>query len=185
MHLRRTVAPLTLLAAACHAAQTDRHAGLTCSAPAVTSWLPDSIAVLCLPPGFVTTGPRRFARPRGDTLPEQWLAVMVQRDPALRTGEPWPLTLASGAQCLADCASAEDVVTSRDTIAGVPTYIERGLVSGGIAGEHRVPALVASLDGRPGWTAVVQVRTVDAVLRDSLAAALASLRIYPKVMRDR
>jgi hypothetical protein len=185
MYLRRMLAPLALLAVACHAALEARHAGLSCSAPAVTRWLPDSAAALCLPPGFVARGPRRFARPRGDTLPEQWIAVMVQRDPALRPGERWPLTLASSAQCIADCTSAEDVVTAHDRIAGVPAYIERGLLSGGIAGEHRVPALVASVDGRPGWTAVVQVRTADPLLRDSLAAALTTLHIYSKAVRDR
>jgi hypothetical protein len=109
---------------------------------------------------------------------------MVQQNPALEAGEQWPLRLASGPTCLADCTTAENVVSSRDTLAGVPAYVERGLVSGGIAGERRVPRLVASLDGRPRWTAAVQVSTPDSILRDSLAMALKSLRIFPAAVRN-
>ncbi len=183
MRLNRLLVPAALAVAACRGAAA-RGAQLACAPPAAAHWLPDSSAALCLPGGFVSRGPHGFARPRGDTLPEHWLAVSVDRGPALRDGEPWPLTLASGVACLADCATAEDVTRSRTTTAGVPAYVERGLVSGGFAGEVRVPALVASLDGRPSWTAVVHVRTPATRMRDSLAAAVGTLRVYPAAVRD-
>jgi len=181
----RVTAAAVLMALACARAPAQRRAALICHAPSTVSWLPDSSAALCLPAGFVARAPRRFARPRGDTLPEHWIAISVQRSPALRKGERWPLTLASGAGCLADCTTAEAIIASHDTVAGVPAYIERGLVSGGISGERRLPALIASLDGRPAWTAVVQTYTPDPLLRDSLAAALRTLHIYPGASGDR
>jgi hypothetical protein len=185
MRLRHLSAPLALAFIACNKAPAERYTALNCQGSSVASWLPDSTVAVCLPPGFVTRSPRRFARPRGDTVPEHWIAVSLVQDSAVPEVERWPLTLSSGNQCFADCTTAERVITSHDTVAGVPAYIERGLVSGGISGERDIPALVASLDARPAWTAVVQARTPDSLLRDSLFSALRTLRIYPRAARDR
>jgi hypothetical protein len=176
------VAALSTATAAC--AAPEQLAALTCPAPSESHWLPDSSAGLCLPAGFEPRGRRGFARARGDTLPEHWLAISVHQQPALEPGEQWPLTLASSADCIADCATVEQLAVRRDSLAGVPAYIETGLVSGGFSGEEQAPALVASLDGRPAWTAVVNVISPSTAIRDSLAAALATLRVWPSRVRD-
>ena len=185
MCLCRLSATLALVFIACNKAPAERHTALNCQGSSVARWLPDSTVAICLPPRFVARSPRRFSRARGDTVPEHWIAVSLVQDSAVPEGERWPLTLSSGNQCVADCTTAERVITSHDTVAGVPAYIERGLVSGGISGVRDIPALVASLDGRPAWTAVVQARTPDPLLRDSLFSALRTLRIYPRAARDR
>ena len=185
MRLRCLFAPLALAIVACNKAPGERHAALSCQGSTVASWLPDSTVAVCLPARFVARSPRRFARSRGDTVPQHWISVSLKQDSVVPEGKRWPLTLSSGNQCIADCTTAESVITSHDTVAGVRAYIERGLISGGISGERRIPALIASLDGRPAWTAVVQARTPDPFLRDSLFDALRTLRIYPRAARDR
>lgn len=184
--MRRLVGPFTAIAlsgTALACTTSDPKPALTCPAPTEAQWLPDSSAGLCLPPGFEPHGPWRFARSRGDTLPEHWISVRVRPHPALDPGEQWPLRLASPGYPCPDCTTAEDVMVRRDSIAGVAAYLELGRVSGGISGERQAPALVTSLDGRPAWTAVVNGRSASVIVRDSLAAALATLRVYPARVR--
>jgi hypothetical protein len=185
MRLRSLSASLAVAFIACNKAPAERHPVLNCQGSSVARWLPDSTVAICLPPRFVARSPRRFSRARGDTVPYHWISVSLVQDSAVPEGERWPLTLSSGNQCIADCTTAKRVIASHDTVAGVPAYIERGLVSGGISGERDIPALVASLDGRPAWTAVVQARTPDPLLRDSLFTALRTMRIYPRTARNR
>ena len=176
------LAALSTATAAC--AAPEQLAELTCPVPSEARWLPDSSVGLCLPAGFEPRGPRGFARSRGDTLPEHWIAISLHQQPALEPDERWPLTLASSDDCIADCATVEQLAVRRDSFAGVPAYIESGLVSGGFSGEVRTPALVASLDGRPAWTAVVNVLSPSTAVRDSLDAALTTLRVRPSRVRD-
>ena len=178
---RRAMAMIVAtIALGCAAHDAETVEPLSCVAPSALRWLPDSSAALCLPPGFRSRGSWSFARRRGDTLPEHYVFIRVEPGVRDSANDRWPLKLSSGPRCLADCTTTESLVVVRDTLAGVPAYIEQGLVSGGIQGDQRVPALVANLDGQPEWTAIVQVRTPSAAVRDSLAAALRTLRVFPQ-----
>jgi hypothetical protein len=180
MSLRRSHVVVVLVMSAladCVARPSEEVRTSACPSRWREAWTADSVAALCLPAGFLPRGPRRFARPRGDTLPEHWIAISVDSTAHWSTGDAWPLRLGSGPGCLADCTTVEDSRVYADSVAGVLGHLETGLVSGGIAGEIRQPALVASAEVRPGLRVVVNALSPDRALLDSLRLATRSIRV--------
>jgi hypothetical protein len=154
-----------------------RRRTAACPTSSQRAWTPDSTVSLCVPAGFTARGPRRFARARGDSLPEHWIAVSIDSASDHSADEPWPVTLASGPQCSADCTTVDALRVSTDTIAGAPAHTEVGLVSGGISGEVRLPAYVASAELRPGLRLIVHAYSPDTLLLDSLRAAVRTIEL--------
>jgi hypothetical protein len=110
-------------------------------------WTADSSVALCIPPGFVLKAPDAWGRPRTNGTFSDFLTVELLLWPEdSATLSRWPPHLASGTNCLADCATADSVVIHRDTVAGTEVAVEVGLVTGGYPGFRRQPLLVV------GWT---------------------------------
>ena len=110
-------------------------------------WTADSSVALCIPPDFVSAGPNAWGRRKANGAFADLLSVQLLSWPQDSTTlSGWPPHLASGPNCLADCATADSVTVHRDTVAGVQVSTEVGLVSGGEPGFRRHPFLVR------GWT---------------------------------
>jgi hypothetical protein len=137
----------------------------------------DRTATLCLPIGFTPRGPQSFGRSRGDTLPEQWIALYVNRVTTPLAREQWPVRLASGPTCLADCTTVDSLRSIRDTLVGVVAIGEVGLVSGGFSGEHRTPSLVLNADVGGGVHVVVYAHCSTLAIIDSLRALARTVRL--------
>jgi hypothetical protein len=185
-----TLLPLVAALSGCtnerEARPKDGVAASACSPPWQEVWTADSTIALCVPAGFDAQGPNGFARTRGDALPEHWIAVSVAHGAdQWSSGDRWPLQLASGAGCVADCTTVEALRSYTDTIANVPAYVEVGLVSGGLSGEVRQPAMVLSAEVRPGARLVVNALSPDTLLLDSLRIAAHSIRVGSASAGDR
>jgi hypothetical protein len=143
----------------------------------------EGVVTLCLPSTFSSRGPRGFARRRGDSLPEHWIAFSVDSTADWSADDPWPLRLASGPGCLADCASVDSVRSIQDTVAGVPAVGEVGLVSGGISGESATPSLVLSADLAGGQRLVINARSSSLFVIDTLLAYAKTVQVVSGPVR--
>ena len=95
-----------------------------------------------------------WIRPESGRLGDRLIVSRINWPEDWHSQDPWPLHLASGSNCLADCASADSLVVHADTVAGVPAYVETGLVTGGEPGFRRDPVLVAS------WSPSEHIRVI-------------------------
>jgi hypothetical protein len=88
-----------------------------------------------------------------------------------------PPALSSGPTCYGDCTTADSVTVHRDTIGAVAARFEVGLVSGGVAGFQRHPALVGGWIAPSGVRVVVAGFTEVSATLDTLRAMIQTLRI--------
>jgi len=134
----------------------------------------DSLVSFCLPHDFVVRNPRVWLRFRGEEKPWDFLSVHDDSD-STNFPNPWPLHLASGRTCFADCVTVEHLRTDDFEIAGFSAHLERGLVTGGFSGEKRNPALTVSVsDQRHRWI-LIQARALRASTIDTIERAVRAL----------
>jgi hypothetical protein len=173
--MKRSRAGLLVMGCVVVACTTDGGpAGAACPLAWQRRLIADSTATICVLPGFLARNSRRYARPRGDTLPETWFSVSAGA--TANWHDSWPIRLASGADCLADCATAEAVRPIVETIAGRGTVGERGLVSGGFSGLRRQPMLIMNVELRPQLRAVVYGVAHDSTTLDTLLMVARTVR---------
>ena len=142
------------------------------------AWSSDSTTSLCIPPDFVVAGVSAWGRPGVGTSFLDFLSVELLSWPrdSMSLGGQWPPHIASGANCLADCATADSLTVHVDTIAGREGRTEVGLAPGGEPGFRRKPVLEASWivrDSVRGWA---QGWTRSAATLDTLRAMLRTVR---------
>jgi len=169
---------LVLLFAAC---SRDRPVAATPDCPSSwrAAWSSDSTTSLCVPPDFVVAGASAWGRPGVGTSFVDFLSVELVSWPrdSMSLGGQWPPHVASGANCLADCATADSMTVHVDTIAGKEGRTEVGLASGGMPGFRRKPVLEA------GWIVGDSVRgfaqgwATQAATLDTLRAMLRTVRL--------
>jgi hypothetical protein len=148
----------------------------------VSSWHPvwtsDSSIALCVPADFVRADFGGWGRPGVGTGFLDFLSVELLSWPrdSLSLGQ-WPPHVASGANCLADCSTADSVTIHIDSLAGMEVRTEVGLVTGGEPGFHRKPVLEG------GWIVKDSIRgfahgwaTHGATL-DTLRSMLGTVRL--------
>lgn len=178
-----------LTSSACGRAATLRVAARpTCRSTWRAAWGADSAVAVCLAPGFAAApGSRdgahqRWVRPLAAGQPQVGLAngdwLSVSLDTAAAASEPWPPRLASGPTCSVDCATADSVAAHRDKLdGGAEAQVEAGLISGGMPGFRRQPALVAGWV-TPGGTRVwVNGMAAHPGTLDTLRAMLRTVRV--------
>ncbi len=120
------------------------------------SWSGDSLISLCLPPGFTRASahPEMWMRADSPRLGDRIIVSRIKWPEDWHEQDPWPFHLASGSNCLADCATADSLVVHTDTVGHVAAHVETGLVTGGEPDFRGDPVLVAS------WSPTPHVRVI-------------------------
>jgi len=106
----------------------------------------DSLVSLCVPPGFArTSSGHRWARGTAGQSDYLWLTVSVldSADAISEWGSPpKPSSMrVPGDSSVPDFVRAESVVVHYDTVDGRLVAVETGLLTGGVVGFYRAPAI--------------------------------------------
>ena len=132
----------------------------------------DSVVSMCLPPRFEAGGRYVWSRPGEDTLPGDWIGLILLHRAEWHAGDPWPLHLAAEASCREHCAEVTGLRVFRDSVGGVGMHVETGIVTKGIEG----PSLVASLSPAAGVRVVVLAGSAQRAMLDTFRVAVHTLR---------
>jgi hypothetical protein len=169
-------ASLALSLACSHARPVARAPDCAPSWRAV--WATDSSVALCVPVDFVSAGNSAWGRAGVGTSFVDFLSVTLLSWPRDAERLPqWPPHIASGSNCLADCATSDSVVVHVDTVAGLAIQTETGLATGGFPGFRRKPVLEAGWILNDTLRGFAQGWSRHGATLDTLRAIMRSIRV--------
>lgn len=147
-----------------------------CGGTSHREWNEDSSFALCVPDGFRRADRNSWVRVRRGSASLELLTVELIHWPEdsaqLRS---WPLRLAAGADCRADCIEVDSVAVYVDMVAAFVAHTETGLLSGGFAGLRREPHLVMTWTMSAERRGFAQARTASPATLDTVREAVRSL----------
>lgn len=182
--LRR--ASLLLLAPLVLGCRPSRPVAATPRCPPTWSaqFSPDSSIAICAPTAFRSeassgAGSGRWYRAHGTTPVGEWLAIRVEARDAVEPTDPWPIRLASGTGCLADCTRVDSLTVRQDSLTGVLAHVETARVTGGVSGMAGQPLLVASWTPTPETRAHAWGLAESGAMLDTLRQILRTATLAP------